>query len=265
MDEIRTDKLNRIILDDTFSSAVGHYLQEKEKGVSPVNFLTDKKFTIKDTDSTYRVINHWSSLGLFDDARPDDNKGWRKFSLVDMTWLRVLMELRAFGVALEKIKIGYQAIKEKAEIFEYGVALCMMRKGINLIVFSDGYMEVIPRGAITMSESIGYFKETAYLVISLNSCLERIIPNRDYSPKLDAFELSKKEISVLSVIRSGAYDEIVIQMKNGDLERIDTKIKHVGEIGKLAEILNKVSHGEFQIKKQDGKIVFVEAVKKEKL
>ena len=174
MDKINKDKLSRIIVDDSFLMAVGKYLQEKRSGTAHINLLTEKKFTIKDTDSTYRVINHWSKLDLFDDARQGESKGWRKFSLVDMVWLKVLMELRKFGFALEKIKIGYQIIKEKSEIFECGVALCMMRKGINLIVFSDSHIEIIPSKALTISESINYFKETAYLVINLNRCLENI-------------------------------------------------------------------------------------------
>lgn len=265
MSEIDTSKLNRIIVDDSFLIALGKYSQEKKRGAWHINFLTEKKFTIKDTDSTYRVINHWSKLGLFEDAREEENKGWRKFSLVDMVWLKVLMELRKFGFPLEKIKIGYQIIKEKAGIFECGVALCMMQKGINLIVFSDGHIEIIPRQALTISESINYFKESSYLVISLNRCLEHILPNRSYSPSLDTFTLSEKEISILALIRSGDCDEITIQMKNGDLERVNTKTKHTGEIGKLADILNKVSNGDFTIKKQAGKIVFVEVVKKEML
>lgn len=258
------NKLNRIITGDGFLIALGHYLEEKEKGSKHVNFLTERKFTIKDTDSTYRVINHWASLGLLEDSRIDPTKGWRKFSLVDMVWLKVLVELRSFGVSLEKIKVGYEAIKSKMTILECGVALCMMRKGINLIVFSDGYIEVIPRSAIMENESIGYFKETAYLVISLNNCLSRILHNRDYSPTLDTFELSKKEIAVLAELRAGEYDEITVKMKNGDVDRIDTKAKHIGEIGKLSDILNKVAFGEFRISKEDGKIVLLEETKKEK-
>lgn len=259
------NKLNRIITGDAFLMAVGDYLEEKEKGSEHVNFLTEKKFTIKDTDSTYRVINHWASLGLLEDSRIDATKGWRRFSLVDMVWLRVLMELRGFGVSLEKIKVGYEAIKSKMVILECGVALCMMRKGINLIVFSDGHIEVVPRSAIIENESIGYFKETAYLVISLNTCLSRILHNRDYSPNLDTFQLSQKEMAILAELRAGEYDEVTIKMKNGDVDRIDTKAKHIGEIGKLSDILNKVAFGEFRISKEDGKIVLIEETKKEKL
>lgn len=265
MKEIKMDKLNRIYIDDNFLIAIGGYLQDKDKGASYVNVLTEKKFTIKDTDTTYRVINHWSKLGLFDDARPDDKKGWRKFSIVDLTWLQILNELRKFGLSLEKIKIGYTAIKETEHILECGISLCFLKKGINLIVFSDGHIEVVPREAVTKSESLGSFKETSYLVVSLNNCLNSLFPNKNFSPQLNMFELSKNEIEVLSDLRFGGYEEISVQMRNGDIHRVDTKSKDVGEIGKLSDILNVVKDGDFTIKKQDGKILYVETVNKRKV
>lgn len=266
MQKINTDELNRVLVDDAFLSAIGHYLKDKDKGVEYINLLTKKRFTIKDTDITYRVINHWSSLGLLDDARSGDGNGWRKFSVVDMTWLRILMELRKFGVPLEKIKVGHSSLKKNGnQILERGIVLCMLRKGINLIIFSDGVIEVVPKDAVSTSESIGYFNEPSYLVVNLNNCLKQVFPDKDFSPKLDTFEISDKEIMVLAEMRSGEFDEVSVQMTNGDINRIDTKINHVGEIGKLSDILNKVSHGNFTIKKAGGKISFIESVKKKKV
>jgi hypothetical protein len=54
-------------------------------------------------------------------------------------------------------------------------------------------------------------------------------------------------------------------MQNGEIQRVDSKSKNVGEIGKLSDILNAVCHGEFTIKKQDGKITFIEKISKKKV
>lgn len=258
-------KPNRIYIGDGFLIAIGTYLQDKEEGKKYTNILTEKKFTIKDTDTTYRVINHWSKLGLFDDDRPDDNKGWRKFSIVDLAWLQILNELRSFGLSLDKIKAGYAEIKETWEIFECGISLCFLKKAINVIVFSDGHMEVVPREAVAGSESIGYLKEKSYLVISLNNCLSNLFPDKNFSPTLKTFELSEKEISLLAELRFSGCDEISVHMRNGTIHRIDTKSKDVGEIGKLSDILNAIKDGDFTVKKQDGKILYVEKTKKTKV
>ncbi len=264
MDKMKSDKFSRIFYDDAFLSDLGKYLNAKKQRNNPVNFLTEKKFTIKDTDSSYRVINHWSSLGLFDDQRVE-NKGWRKFNLVDMVWLRVLMELRTFGLSLDKMKAGYQSLNEKAAIFEFGIASCMMRRGMNLIVFSDGHVEITSNNAIAVSESISYLKETSYLIINLNRCLERIFPSKDFSPRLNTVELSEKEISVLAELRISDPNSVNIFMKNGDLNLMEVKTTYKEDISKLSDILNSVAFGEFTLKKEDGKIVYIEKTKKIKL
>ncbi|HAU1475608.1 TPA: MerR family transcriptional regulator [Legionella pneumophila] len=260
MDKPNFNGFSRIMYDDLFLSDLGKYIEAKKSGDDVSRCLTEKKFTIKDIDSTYRVINHWSKLGLFDDSRPD-SKGWRKFSLVDITWLRVLVELRSFGLSLEKLKIAYEEIKQNPIMFEFGIASCMLKKGINLIVFKDGYIQISPRNAIEISQSISYFKETAYLVVSLNRCLELVLPNRNYSPKLNTVELSNKELQVLRELRLGSYEQVAIIMKEGDIEYINTSTKHF-EIGILADILNKVSRGDFHIKKVRDKILYIKEIKK---
>lgn len=258
-------KSKRILLDENFIFALQGFISKKNNDTKYANIITNKKFTIKDTDSTYRIINHWSSLGLFDDSRSAENKGWRKFSIADMTWLKILMELRTFGLPLERIKTGYDSFLNRESMLEFGIFMCMLKKAIYLIVFSDGHIEMADKNAITRSESLGYFNEPSYIVISLNNCLTRIFPEKDFKPNLDTFELSKKEISILYEIRFGNYDEVSIHFKSGELDRIDMKTKHIQEIGKLTDILNKVSYGDFSIKRQNGKITYVEEIKKEKL
>lgn len=259
-------KRNRLRGDDEFLAAIGHYLQEKRKGAEYLTLLTKKKFTIRDTDSSYRVINYWCNAGVLDDFRDGNENGWRKFSIVDLVWLRVVMELRAFGFSLNKIKIGHASFSGKyRQIFECAILLCMMRKGINLVVFSDGYIEAAPRDAVAMSESSGYLKDAAYLVINLNNCMEKTFPSADYSPKWDTFSLTDNEIAVLRELRCGNSDEISIKMKNGDISRVDTTKQHIGDVGKLSDILSGVAYGDFTIKKANGKITFVKATKMSKV
>lgn len=270
-------RLNRLHVSDEFLAAIGDYLQKKKNGNKYISFLNKKRYTIKDTDSSYRMINHWSSQGLIDDARDENEKGWRKFSVVDLVWLHIIYELRKIGLSLDKIKKGYSSLSGKSwQMLECGVLFCMMRRGMCLVVFSDGYMEVVPHNAVaTMkivpreaeatNESIGFLKDPLFIVVSLNNCLEKVFPGRDYSPRLDTFSLTENEINLLHEIRCGDFDEIMVCMKNGDLFQIDAKKKHMGDdIGKLSEILNRVSYGNFVIKKENGKIQFIETTEKKR-
>lgn len=171
------------------------------------NTLTEKKFTIKNTDASYRAINHWSRLGLLDDSRSEETKGWRKFSVVDLVWLKALGELRQFGVALDKIKVGYEALKEFDRLLEFGIFSAIMRNAIYLVVFSDGYIELANREALSTGESLGFLQDSSYLVISINNFLKDIFPNNDLRPHLDHFQLSEKEISVLAELRMGKHEQ----------------------------------------------------------
>lgn len=258
------NKYARLFYDDSFLIDLGKYIEAKQHGESSHNFLTEKKFTIKDLDTTYRIINHWSQQGLFDDSR-DDNKGWRKFSLVDMVWLRVLLELRKFGISLDKMRVSYESISKNSEIFEFAIASCLMKRGMYLFIFPDGYTEIATKNVLNLSESSKYLKEASYLTISLNRCLELIFPGKNYSPKLDSFELSDKEISTLAELRLSDIDSLLIQMKNGDIEKINITKKYKDNIGKLSDLLNKVSFGDVEIKRVQGKTAFVEVTEKVKL
>lgn len=92
-----------------------------------------------------------------------------------------------------------------------------------------------------------------------------ILKDESCTPLPEEFKLSRIERGVLSQIRLGAFDEVTIKFKNGKVERVDTKTRHMGEIGKLSNILNGVCHGDFFIKKHDGKISIIESVKKIKV
>ena len=65
--------------------------------------VNEKRLTVKDTGINYRVINHWDNMGLIRFGR-NSKEGNRKFSFVDFIWIKVVNELRSFGVQLPVIK-----------------------------------------------------------------------------------------------------------------------------------------------------------------
>ncbi len=245
---------------DSFCKGLEGYLDDRKKSSRFFSFLSEEQFTIKDTGIKYRVINHWSQQGLLRDSRDDKGTGWRKFSFIDVTWLKILSELRAFGLSLDKIKVAFKTISNDCFVLlEYGVSLAMLGKDICVVVFSKGKADVIPRAAIDK------LNDRSYIAISLNACLNAILKDESCTPLPEEFKLSRIERGVLSQIRLGVFNEVTIKFKDGKVEFIDTKTRHMGEIGKLSAILNKVLYGEFEIKKVDGKITIVEVVKRIKV
>jgi len=65
----------------------------------------DKKYTAKDTGVSYRVVNNWKEKGVLPDSCIDlKNQEWVKFNLTEIVWIKIVNELRAFGLPLDKIK-----------------------------------------------------------------------------------------------------------------------------------------------------------------
>lgn len=65
--------------------------------------LNEEKLSAKDTGVNYRVISHWDDKGIIRFSR-ENKKANRKFSFVDFMWIKVVNELRSFGIQLPVIK-----------------------------------------------------------------------------------------------------------------------------------------------------------------
>lgn len=74
-----------------------------EKMAEMYEVITQERLTVKDTGINYRVINHWDEKGIIRFAR-NSKEGNRKFSFVDYIWIKLVIELRSFGVKLPVIK-----------------------------------------------------------------------------------------------------------------------------------------------------------------
>jgi len=64
--------------------------------------LTERRFFINQADIPRNILFNWNKEKLL----PYDNTetGWQRFSLIEFTWLKILSQLRTFGLSLEKLK-----------------------------------------------------------------------------------------------------------------------------------------------------------------
>ena len=120
-----------------------------------LNTLREKKYTVKDTDKTFRVINYWESVGLLNSER--ESNGWRKFSIIDIVYLNILSKLRKFNFSIEMLKtvkldlekyLGYCRPEDeyKLTILEYAlykVLTCANRGNVYFLIDEDAHLECI--------------------------------------------------------------------------------------------------------------------------
>ena len=65
--------------------------------------LSEEKLSAGDTGVNYRVINHWDEKGIIRYSRKGKVSN-RKYSFVDFIWIKIVNELRTFGVSLPVIQ-----------------------------------------------------------------------------------------------------------------------------------------------------------------
>ena len=65
--------------------------------------LNELQFVATDTGITTRSLNHWESEGLIPNNRKEGER-WRKFSFVDFVWIKMVEQMRTFGMSHDDIR-----------------------------------------------------------------------------------------------------------------------------------------------------------------
>jgi len=226
--------------------------------------LSEKKLSVKDSDISYRVINHWMAEGLISDARVEE-KGWRKLSLFDLIWINAIVEMRKFGIPIPTLRQAHKGILKPISnrhkdynSFEMGVFLCLQHEPVYLVVLSDGWAEVARKKDIEASLQLGFFLEKSYLLISLNRCCENVLKGSGKANYPIGLVLNAAELEAIELIRRGELDSLEIIFKDGKPQTLKQHIKKIGANFDLNELTQKIEYGEITAKVQDGVIILAE-------
>lgn len=228
---------------DAFDVDFGAYLGS-EVTSEVHSFFRERKYNVGEAAIPYRIINHWDEKGIIA-SRSEGKMGWRKFSFVELVWLKVVFRLRIFGFPIEKIakaKAGVMSWDEEGDfypLFEYYIA-----KAIGSDV--DSYVFTLKDGSATVasSQEIEMHKMTAgssdALLISLKAILQEL-GLKVHDPKV-LFSLNAEEIELLDAIRSGENSEIKIGMASNVIRRMETLQTNLSTEG-LSEIERQIKDG----------------------
>lgn len=208
------------LLDEDFVD----YLGKENKEIH--DLIRYKKYTVKGTDTSYRVINHWDNKGILPDGIQGDEEKWRKFSFIEIVWLEIVKELRSFGISLEDIK----SIKEQVLIwnekektypwFEYFVIKSTYSSlDAYIAVTSSGKSGIGFSRDFEMSKSM--LGSRSALMISLKEILSEL--GLDIKKPERLISVNQNEHKILDILRTQKVDSITLKMKKGKLFRIDTE------------------------------------------
>lgn len=259
-----------IIRGDNFDFFVSDYFYSEE-GKKISKSINDKGKRLDSIEFSYRLINHWEKHGLLSSNRPS-GKGWRKYSLIDLVWTHIILELRKFGFPLEKIYRVKGDLEWANETYDYSVfpylevytilAFGFMHP-VFVLVFENGETEIATFSQY--KQSIELFPLQNHIRINLNNILMKIMPDKNLKPQFNqSLELSAEELELIFMIRMKNYDSIRIKTIEGKIERFEAT-ETVENDTRIIDILKKGDYQDIEIKQQDGKIVNIRRTIKKKV
>jgi DNA-binding transcriptional MerR regulator len=204
--------------------------------------ILNRGFSVKDLKVPYRNINHWDEKGLLLNTKREDGQ-WRKFNFMDCIWIRIVSELRNFGVSFPKIitlkeilieKVPFQTHDEsKGDIDYYNVLMLLLvetiisRSPISILLQTSG--ETFLYNAQQQNEYGAHYRKfvrSPHISISLPYIFCQFIIKNDiglFKEKLPI--ITKDEQEVLTKLRSYSVCELTLQSSTDG----STQIIHAGQ------------------------------------
>lgn len=243
-------------------------LRQDQAWLSLSDKLNDKKYTVKDSDISYRAINHWSEKGIIQEDRK--KTGWRKFSVLDLIWLKTLQKLRDFGFSIEQLKRlsenVYRIGDEKHDHrFETAVSLSFRTPSVAtyLMVYSTGMGQIAIDETLPLIEGI-VGKSHPYIKIDLNSVYVELSGKEQFLAKTPLLtDLENLEIDLQNHIGEDAAHEVRIKLKDQKITEFQTQ-REIKDLRDISEEIKNIEFGELEVSIRHGKTAYIKTTKKVK-
>lgn len=242
---------------------IGFNSYYKNLGTNKISqVLNNQERNIKFGTVTYRQLNSWDEQGLLPNTR-EGGKGWRKFSIMDAIWIKIIHELREFGFPLEKIKAAKESLSFMSDkcgaampFLEFYTAFAIGSKmPVILLVFKDGV--AIPANLTQYKIANQYLGVDNHLQINLNELIQGLFPALDLKPQyLHEIPVTVQEAELLAFIRIAEYEKIEIRYSNGQISIIEG-VERMNATMRISEIIKAQTYGEIKVINNDGKVTEV--------
>ncbi len=208
--------------------------------------IRDKQFSVKDINIPYQWVNNWDKEGLlFEDDREDGK--WRKFNFIDYLWIKIIVELREFGLSYDIIKKVKEVLAFKVDLepltdkkktilgnsnvryvqtasltsislLTFLIVEAIATKAlIKILIHKDGECLLLnEKNLFVYGEELENFKKRSYLTISLNHLLIEFVGKHDLNFLLPFMPLvSSEEAELLQLIRERSITRLTITDNEG--------------------------------------------------
>ena len=242
--------------------------------------MRNKNYTMKDMPgASYRLINHWESLGLLDDYRDAPGIGWRRFSFRDMMLIRIFSVMRSFGMNTKQLLKTKECLflepKDTYNKFTVldGIIFKIVARGekghLHLIVDMDGIAVPMSLQSIDESREMHMFPEH-YVSINLNELLYSCIgdfADALYRPEYNQNKPTQKEQNIINELRIKKTQKLTIEKgADGQPKYVVTEQTQNIQGMPLSKLRNmETEFGEMNVAFADGRPISVCVKRRKKL
>ncbi len=249
---------------------------DKEKYETIYTLFSLPRFRVSDTDEKYRTINYWDEQGLLLGKRKSTDT-WRQFSILDVVWIRILQNLKKYGMEGDEIlrlKSSLFSVQDKEKRysqFAFWIYTALHKKDVFLVVLPDGRGSIATTADIELQQAIEPFRES-YIAIDFRYIVLSVIrpePLKKGEKKVELNrKLDKKEIELLNALATEDVEAVTAHLKKGKIDRIEWKTISQNPERLFEMLRKKIDESPNQtitLKQQDGKVLFIEQKKSQKL
>ncbi|PQJ76543.1 hypothetical protein [Polaribacter glomeratus] len=244
--ELYTDKfsqeLTKRAIEETLGFANDTFLQFVNSKL--INYVLIKHKTGLRADVKPRVMNNWITSGAVIISNEDKGK-INRFNIAENIWLDIFIDLKSYGLSLEKLKYIREQLNIGVKNFTY------LKLNILLSVFgAENYMEVFSNGKISfinkeLSDSLTR-KKGAKISMSLNFTtyvkegFNNFFNSKEFDVLLDYND--SKKLKLLFCLKTNFYKKLSIKLSDGDVRLISD----TNELLSNQNLLEKILKMEFE-------------------
>ncbi len=253
---------------DAFDNGFYQYFKER-KGNHISEILNDRERKVVFKNISYRQISGWEKEGLLDKTRIGNE--WRKFSVMDAIWLKIIYELRAFGMSWNQIKVTKESLEFQSKkcgvpmpLLEFYTAFAIANKmPVLILVFNDGV--AIPANYTQYKVTRDFLGLDNHIQLSLNNIIQGFFPEVDLKPSTtNQAALTIEEVELLAFMRVKVFEKIEVKYKGGKMDLIEG-MESVSCRKRIDEILKEQQYASIELIEEDGKITRILRKIKKKL
>lgn len=250
-------------------------------------FINLKKFRVSDTDISYRQISYLDEGGLLGKDEREQGKGWRLFSMKEVVYLLLILELKKYGFTQDQLKelcseilINKTTHKPGKTFFDVAIGLCFSHQEIGVVAERDErFIFFDPANYALFQKGILWVEndQSSHVYIQLNNLVNKALAMMGKKPfevkfslahsyieqivKGDTTCLTPKEQKVIDALRHQDYQSIEVRKKDGELHtmKIETFEEYMKDQTQITNLIRTKNYADIHLVKRDGKVVHVES------